>query len=152
MYNLLVVLHILSAIAWVGGGLTQQLGVIQARKRGGSAEADRVFLASAWMEKYIYMPAPILVVLTGITMVLTNDSWAFSQIWIYSALALIVVAGVLGGAVGGKLEKKIVELRAEDAVGGPQYAEVLGRAIRNGWVELAVMVAIVFLMVYKPIG
>jgi uncharacterized membrane protein len=149
MYELLVLVHILAAIAWVGGGFTQQLAISQAAKVG-SASADRQLVSMEWMEKYIYMPAPLLVLATGITMVIVSDAWGFSQSWVYSALILIVISGVLGGAVGGRLEKRLIALREEGSVETPGYAEVLARATRTGWLELVVLVAIVALMVYKP--
>jgi uncharacterized membrane protein len=151
MYNLLVVVHILSVIAWVGGGLVQQLAVVQARKAGGPVEVDRYLVSSEWMQRFIYIPAPILVLLSGVTMVAVSDSWSFSQTWVYLALLLIVLAGVLGGAVGGRLEKRVVELREQDSVAGPEYADTLRRILNNGWVELVLLVAIIFLMVYKPL-
>lgn len=150
MYRLLILIHILAGITWIGGGLTQQLAVIQARKRGGSAEADAQITGLEWMERFIYVPAPILVLLTGVTMVIVDDGWSFSQMWVYLALGLIVVAGVLGGAVGGQLEKQMTDLRTGGEVSGPAYAETLRKTLNTGWLELAVMVALVTLMVYKP--
>ena len=150
MYEILIVLHILAGIAWVGGGLTQQLAVQQAHKSGGPRGADQQMVAMAWMERYIYMPAPILVLLTGITMVAVRDAWGFSQPWVYLALTLLVLAGILGGAVGSKLEKRMEALREEDRVDSPDYEQVLAKALNSGWLELVIMVCIVVLMVYKP--
>jgi uncharacterized membrane protein len=150
MYNLLLVIHILSVIAWVGTGLTHQLGVIQSRKAGGPSEADRQIVAAEWM-KFVFIPAPILVLLTGATLVSMSDAWGFGQTWVLLALVLLVVSGVVGGAVGGRLEKRMTELRDQGAVGGPAYADVLRRTLNNGWVELVVLVAVIFLMVYKPL-
>ena len=150
MYRLLVLVHILAAIAWVGGGLVNHLAVRQARVDGGPVAADRQIVSLGWMERYIYIPAPVLVLLSGLAMVIVSDGWSFSQMWVYLALALFTVSAVLGGAVGGRLEKRMAELRANDQVDGPAYREVLRRTLGNNWVELAILVALVALMVYKP--
>ena len=102
------------------------------------------------MEKYIYIPAPILVLLTGLTMVAVNDAWRFSQPWVYMALTLLVLAGILGGAVGSRLEKRMESLREEDRVASSDYEQVLAKTLNSGWLELALMVGLILLMVYKP--
>lgn len=150
MYEVLILIHILAGIAWIGGGLVQQLAVTQARKRGGPLEADRQIVGLEWMERFIYIPAPVLVLVTGLTMVIVNDGWDFSQMWVYLAIGLAVVAGVLGGAVGGRLEKSMAALRDGGLVAEPEYGRVLRSTLNTGWLELAVMVGLVALMVFKP--
>ena len=150
MYELLIVIHILAGIAWVGGGLTEQLSVQQARASGGAAAADRQIVSLAWMEKFIYIPAPIIVLITGLTMVAVNDAWGFSQPWVYIALSLLVLAGILGGAVGGRLGKRIEELRGEGLVDSPEYLQTLSKVLNSSWLELVLMIGLIFLMVYKP--
>jgi uncharacterized membrane protein len=151
MYKLLVVVHILSVIAWVGAGSMKQFSVIKARKSGGSLEADRQIVCFEWMERLVSIPAPILVLATGVTMVAVSDGWGFSQPWVYLALALFLVTGVLGGAVGGRLDKRMTELRDQGGVSGQVYADTLRRALNNIWVEMALLVTVIFLMVYKPL-
>lgn len=150
MYELLIVIHVLAGIAWVGGGLTNQLAIREARRSDGAVAADRQIVALGWMEKYIYIPAPILVLLTGLTMVAVNDAWRFSQPWVYLALTLLVLAGILGGAVGSRLEKRMESLREEDRVASSDYEQVLAKTLNSGWLELALMVGLILLMVYKP--
>jgi len=150
MYQLLLVVHVLAGIAWVGGGLTNQLAIQQARRSGGAVEVDAQMVSLAWMEKLIYIPAPVVVLLSGVTMVAVQDAWSFSQPWVYLALTLIVVAGILGGAVGGRLERRVEELRADGLVESPEFAQTLTKVLNSGWLELVLMIALVFLMVYKP--
>jgi uncharacterized membrane protein len=150
MYELLLVVHVLAGIAWVGGGLTNQLALQQAHRSGGAIGADDQVVALAWMERFIYIPAPIVVLASGVTMVAVQDAWSFSQTWVYLALALIVLAGVLGGAVGGRLDKRMEQLRGDGLVDSPEYAATLARVLNSGWLELVLMIALVSLMVYKP--
>jgi uncharacterized membrane protein len=150
MYQLLLVVHVLAGIAWVGGGLTNQLAIQQARQSGGAAGADGQIVALAWMERFIYIPAPMIVLVSGVIMVAVQDAWGFSQPWVYLALTLMVLAGILGGAVGSRRAKRMEELRGDGLVDSPEYAQVLSKVLNSTWLELLILIALVFLMVYKP--
>ena len=106
MYELLVVIHILSAIAWVGGAFLFMIGLRGIRKAEGDevAEAtlDRLEKASA-----IITPTAFLLLGTGIAMVAIDDAWSFSQVWVYLALALFVVVLILGAGFAERFQRQM---------------------------------------------
>ena len=91
-------------------------------------------------------PAPFLVVGTGIAMVVISGAWAFSQVWVYLSLGLFVIALSLGAMIEDPAEKRIIRAREQ----GGSAPDALDRFVRFGFVEILVMVGIVFLMVFKP--
>lgn len=145
MYDLLVLLHILSAMVWVGGGFLVLAVTRRARRLGGSEGADEMVRALEWTENWIFTPAPLLVIATGVTMVVVSDAWAFSQAWIYLALGLIVVEFVAG-------DRDVNRMKAAQAQAGagPEFATALNSYLRFGAVALTMLGVIVFLMVFKP--
>ena len=146
MYEFLVVIHILSAIAWVGGGALVILSLRSVRDREGHPSAERTLLRLEKASIYLN-PAPVLVIGTGIAMVAMSGAWAFSQAWIYASIGLFVVALVLGAGVADRASKQVQAAQEK----GRSEAAALDRLVRVGAVEIALMVGIVFLMVYKPL-
>lgn len=147
MYELLVVAHILSAMVWIGGAIVLMLSFRGLKKAQGQAAVDETMGRLEPTMNRIFLPAPILVIATGLTMVIVNDAWAFSQVWVYVAISLFVVVLVMGGGFGDRMEKQMKEARAE----GRSLPYVFDRYLRLGFIEMGVILVIVFLMVYKPI-
>lgn len=146
MYELTIFLHILAGIAWFGTGLFYQLHTNRLRSVSDGGEVADVMESFSWAEKWIFIPGPLLVLATGIVMVLVNDAWAFSQLWVYLALSLWVVEAIMGGAVGGKLIARISETRA----GGGDVSALVDRYLSLAWIDVAILTAILYLMVFKP--
>jgi len=146
MYELAIFLHILAGIAWFGTGLFFQLHTNRLRSVSGGGEVADVMESFSWTEKWIFIPAPVLVLATGIVMVVSNDAWAFSQPWVYLALSLWVAEAIMGGAVGGKLLARISETRTD----GGDVSSLVDRYLSLAWIDVAILTAILYLMVFKP--
>lgn len=146
MYELLVFIHILGGLTWFGGGLFYQLHMNRLRASNGQTAVVDQFDSFAWSEKWLFLPAPLLVIATAITMVLVNDAWSFSQPWIYVSLALWVVEAIMGGAVGGRLMGRINETRER----GGDVASLVDRYLSLAWIDVAILVFLLALMVFKP--
>lgn len=146
MYELLVFIHIMGGLTWFGSGLFHQLHMNRLRASNGQAAVAAQFDSFAWSEKWIFVPAPLLVIATAITMVLVDDAWSFSQPWVYLSLALWVVAAIMGGAVGGKTMGQINETRER----GGDVAPLVDRYLSLAWIDVAILVSLLALMVFKP--
>jgi uncharacterized membrane protein len=145
MYEVLVLVHILSGMVWVGGGFVLVLVERHARYAGGDEEADRMIRRLEWTDDWIFTPAPLLVIATGVTMVIMNDAWAFSQPWVYLALGLILVEFVTGYR-----DLQRMKASREMGTGSPEYEAALRSYFRFAPVAIAILGVIVVLMVYKP--
>lgn len=146
MYEFLVLLHILAGFAWVGGGFMLMLGARTIRRSSGHPAVDEMLATMEKAASYVFSVTPVLVIVTGVTMVLVSDAWSFSQTWAYLAIALFVLAAVLGRG-SDRLEKRIKTAREEGSVA----SEAIDGWLRLGAVEMAVLVGIVSLMVYRPL-
>jgi uncharacterized membrane protein len=145
MYEAILVVHIVSGFAWVGGGLSAMVaaGIIKRNEGQATAESTiRLLDKATWPIGF----APPIVLLTGIAQVVMNDSWDFSQLWIILAIVLVVAAFSVGAGFLDPWQKQMEEARQE----GRSLPGLFNRFLRLGWLEMAVMIAIVALMVYKP--
>lgn len=146
MYQLLILVHILAAIAWFGTGLFYQLHMTRLRSVSGHGEVGSQMEWMRWTEKGIFIPAPLMVLATGIAMVAVNDAWEFTQAWVYLSLGLWVAEAVMGGAVGGKLLGRIQEAREHDG----DVSVLVDRYLSIAWVDVTILTLILVLMVFKP--
>jgi uncharacterized membrane protein len=96
LYSALLFLHIVAAIAWIGGASFIQLFGIRAAR---ASDARRLeFLDDvAWLGQRVLTPAVLIVLAAGIGLVV-EGGWGFAQDWIIVALVLYGIA--LGAAFG----------------------------------------------------
>lgn len=146
MYEAIVTLHILSGMAWVGGLIVFLWGSYSLRAELGDAETieigDRLAKATTFL-----IATPFLVIGTGITQVLMSEQHDWSHLWIIVALVLVLFAFAVGSTNDAMFKK--AQKKAEEA--GEVPTRAFDVSLRLLWVELAMMVAIVALMVFKPV-
>ena len=117
LYLGIVFIHIFAAIIWVGGAFTFQLRIAQLRK----ANDTTGFLqlgqdAERWGQR-VFMPASIVVLLAGITMVWYGP-YSF-KLWIGLALVGIVLTSLVGALYLGPQGGKFAQARAGTRRRGP---------------------------------
>lgn len=150
MYELAVFLHILAGFFWIGGVLYTQ-SIWQRMILSDSDESARgIYEAIQWSANRMILPAALVVLGAGITMVAVNDAWAFSQLWVILALVLYGVSGLGFGTWTDKLTARALELLADEGVKGHNYVAATHKLIKVVQVDGLVVVSILALMVFKP--
>lgn len=160
LYNTLLVLHILFAIAGFGGVMLNGLYGMQAKARKGReglAVMESTMKVTEVSQKFIYG----VFVLGILLMVVSDGSWKFDQLWLTLSVLLYAVAMGLSHGVMKKNTTRMRDLMAELAdgpppAGGPplQAAELAqrGKAVGiTGGILNLIIVAILALMVWKPL-
>jgi uncharacterized membrane protein len=143
MYEAVVLIHVLSGIAWVGGGMMLLVTLRDVRVKDGDDAAAQTVARVERAGPWLYNLAPWLVVVTGIAMVIVSSAWEFSQGWVYSALGLFVATGVFGG----QLDKQMKALKTGQ---GQVTPSGLARLQRLFSIEMGILLSLVALMVLKP--
>jgi uncharacterized membrane protein len=164
IYKFLFVLHILAVVVgfgplMLGGAWGVKAKALQGRE--GAAVAQTTYDVLRTYAEWAIYAVPVF----GILLILvSDDAWKFSQTWI-SLSFLLYLAGVgIAHAAHFKNLKRMNELMAELAAGTsppgagrggppPQVAELEERGKRAalvGGVLNVIVVAIIFLMVWKP--
>ncbi len=142
--------HVLSAMVWVGGGL--MLSLIGARARSSSdprAIADFARLLP-FVGIRVLMPAVILVLLTGVALVFADSEFNFSQLWVLLALALFAVAFLIGAVYLSRVAIQLDRATAGQGQTVAGAAALLNRWLVGYWIVLAVLLVAVADMVFKP--
>ena len=147
-YQWLLFLHVLAAMAWVGGAiLLGALATAVLRTRQADA-VERFVQVLPVVGPRVLAPATIAVVGLGVWLVLDSTAWDFGQFWVQLALALFAVAFVIGAA-----HQSRAALRAERAVERGDRDEALRQLARWSWgYRLIVLLLVVAAwdMEFKP--
>ena len=149
-YRLLLLVHILAGIAWVGGAIVIQATLFAARRSQPPEGVDEVMRSFAWADTWLALGAPLVVVITGVAMVLINGAWTFEQAWILGSIGLVVAYEAIAMTVGARLYRQVESARAQRLLETADHVRTMRAWGRLGAVLLVMLVAIVGLMVLKP--
>lgn len=98
MRNVLLIVHIAAAGAWLGANIVQIAGQRMMAATPPEARAAW-YRVTGGLAGPVYIPAGVLLVITGSWMVLTIDAYSFADAFVVIGLAVIVVGAILGNAV-----------------------------------------------------
>ena len=145
MTNILLYLHVLSAIAAVGASLTFIFWTIRSVREPQARSA--ILGALSLIERAFVMPAYTVVLATGVILWLSN--YPVATPWIELSLVLFVIlAGIVGFHI--RAVKKQIALAADGQEDSDEYAKIdrRGRILRIAHIIAAL--AILYLMQFKP--
>ena len=147
-YEWLLFFHLLAGMIWLGGiAVLAALATLTARRHD-AGEVARLTATLRRLGPIVLAPMPVSVLAFGVALVVDGSEWSFGQAWVEAGLGLFTAVFVLGighqarAAIGA--ERAAVEGRAADA------SRLLGRWALGAWVLLALLVAAVADMVFKP--
>ena len=150
-YLIILFVHILAGITWVGAGITLHGSIEREIRKEGVIEADRMLQQFEWTGNWIFIPAPLLVVATGITMVVMAQGIGFGDTWVIVALSLFVLSLILAGGVGGVYQKRLAAHREAGTVGSAEHDRLFRAFLRIDAIEMTAVLVIVSMMVFKPV-
>jgi uncharacterized membrane protein len=147
-YEILKFVHVLMAIVAVGFNASYAIWL---RRAARAPEYESYVLRGVkFLDDRFANPAYGVLLVTGLTMVLTTPGLELTDFWILLGLILFAVVVALGAAIyTPTLRKQIATLEAE----GPQtarYQALARRSTGTGILLGVIVVIIVFLMVTKP--
>ena len=146
LYSILKMLHVLSATAWVGGGLVgTALGLMAARSRTDEALLDTIAQLE-WSARRVFVPASFATLAFGLGMTWLGGLWL--DAWVLVGLGGIAAVIALGAGVLGPRIERILALRAAGQSGDAVRLarQVLLAASFDG----TILVLVVVDMVLKP--
>jgi hypothetical protein len=144
--DILLVLHIAGAGTWLGANVVQAV-VPPAAARAGEATLAGWYRIAGAMAKTVYIPAALLILITGILLVLDSDAYGFGSLFVTIGFGMIVVGAILGSVVfgpGGEAAAAAVE-------GGDQGAirTAVARLTRWGIIDTLLLLFTITVMVLR---
>jgi uncharacterized membrane protein len=148
-YQVLLALHVLGVVVWVGGDVTlTTLGVVFERKRDGEALATLGKLGG-WIGPKLYTPVLFAVFGLGVALV-EKGGWGWNHFWIDFAIAGWGVTATLGIAFIGPELGRIGALAAQIGPDSPEVGRRVNRLFMIFRGQTVTLMLIVIDMVAKP--
>lgn len=146
MRTLLLLIHITAAATWLGASVTQNVVTPAMQKTGGAP-------AAAWMRQttrlslLVYMPASIIVLISGIWLVLRDSVYEFEQAFVSIGFLTVIVGAVLGMRVFGPGGRKAAEFHES---GNTTAANALHKRLATfGLLDSALLIFTIWAMVNR---
>ena len=149
-YELLLFLHIVAAIVWLGAGLFLQVLATRAERSSDAEGLRRVAVDSASLSQTLFIPASLATLIFGVLLVI-DGPWTFDTLWIVLGLA-----GYLGTFLTGVLvmkpgSEKLAELMEREGMSARAEIEVR-KLLTKSRVDTIVLFLVVAVMSLKPTG
>lgn len=149
LYEFLKFVHIVMAVVWVGGGVMIQVLALRATRSGDSVRAANFAGDAEWVGTRIFMPASILLLLSGLWAVSDADL-DFGQAWLSIGFAAFLFSLILGMAFLGPESGRIKKLVQANGFDHPEVQRRISRIYLFSRIELVVLLVAVWAMVVKP--
>ena len=144
--DILLVLHIAGAGTWFGANIVQAVVPSMALKQAGAAASGWYRIAGR-LSTVLYMPAAIVILVTGIFLVLQSDVYGFGSLFVSIGFVTIVIGALLGIFVFGP-----VSTRAADAIDAGDTAgakAATGRLAAFGVIDTLLVLTTITVMVLR---
>jgi len=145
--RLLLYIHILAAISWMGAGITLILLAVRARQVG---EELKMIGQMEWVGSRIGGPSVILMFGSGVWMVTRSGAWQFGQSWIILAIALVVLLFLVGVGFHVPQYRRIRAAVRQFGKDSPEARRLIHRSFLAAQVEVVLLAVVLLLMVFKP--
>jgi uncharacterized membrane protein len=146
-FSIIKLLHVTSAIIWLGGGFLLVLLAIRADRAGDTPELIGILRTVAQMGNLVFVPASLATLIFGLIM-----TWfwvGFAELWIVIGLAGYASTFLMGTLVLKPSADRMLAI--VDREGATPAALLYGRRIlRAGKFDYVVMFVILIDMVMKP--
>ncbi len=151
LYELLLLLHIIAAITWVGAATTYFALELRTDLSGDVEREASQNDDAEWLSPRLFIPTSMGTLIFGVLAAIEGN-WDFGSLWIIIGLTGFAVSFATGI---GYFEPEIKKLAAAIERDGATHPEVR-RSVANlkmvGRIELAVLYVVVASMVVKPTG
>jgi uncharacterized membrane protein len=148
LYELAKYIHILCAVAWVGGAVYAQILAIRVSASDDPGDLPKLGRNIEWIGTRLFLPASLILFVAGLIM--TISRWQFQQLWISIAIVLWLVSAVGGSMYLGPKSKVVAHLFETEGPSSTAGRALLNRLFLVSRVELVLFVFIIGLMVFKP--
>ena len=148
MYLILLYLHIICAVIWVGGAFFSQLLALRVERSTDPADLPKLGRNLEFLGLRVFLPASIVLFLAGVGMVL--QQWSFGQTWVAVSMGLWLLSVIAGSIYIGPRTKKIAELFEAEGPTSTAARALMSRIFLVSRLELLSFAVIIAMMVFKP--
>lgn len=150
-YEILLFVHVLAAIVWLGGGFALQLLVLRAERTDDPILIKKLAENAGWLAQRLFIPSSLAVLVFGILLTIEGP-WGFGDLWVVLGLAGYAASFLTGILFLEPEGKRIDEAITAHGPGSPQAAHHIKRINTVQRMEIVILFLVVAVMTLKPTG
>jgi uncharacterized membrane protein len=150
MYQVLVFIHVVCAVIWVGGAFFGQLLALRAQRASDPALLPTIGRQIEYLGMRVFLPASIVLFIAGAIMV--AQAYSFGDLWVSVSMGLWLLSVIAGALYIGPRTKKIAELFEAEGPSSPAARALMGKVFLVSRLELVSFAIILVMMVFKPVA
>jgi Predicted integral membrane protein (DUF2269) len=148
LYTVLLSIHILMAVIWLGGAFMTQINAVLAIRAARPPELVRFLHDTEAIGLRVFLPASLILVATGFGLI-AEGNWDF-ELWIILALAVWVGSVITGAGFLGPESGRIGAIVEREGPESPAALARIKRIFLISRIELTLLLLLVIDMVVKP--
>jgi uncharacterized membrane protein len=145
LYQILLFVHILAGVVWVGGVIHTEALQADAQRSG---DGRAVVQVSATNRKWFLIPS-LVVIVFGVWLTVEAGR-SFSELWVWASLAGTILAAVFGALVLSREGLRVAAIYDERGADDANVRDRIGRLARLRHGHTALLVLLLALMIWKP--
>jgi uncharacterized membrane protein len=149
MYELLLTIHVLAAVIWVGGGTAMHILGRRVLKRGDGTEIYEFSKEINTVALRLYAPTSLVLLIAGVLLV-DEVGYDFGDLWITLGFLGWAFSFFVGIGYYGPQDKKLQALVAADGPTAPGVVQNVRQALMVNQVELLILFLVIVDMTTKP--
>ena len=143
--------HVLAAVLWVGGGATLTVYALLTVRKDTPEEQASMARKIGLLGERFYAPLSLLVLGFGFGLMENGQSpWSYDQFFVIFALAGWAFSFVTGAFFLGPESKRLGQLMSARSPEDPEVQHRIRRILMVARLDVALLIAIVFVMTAKP--
>lgn len=146
----LLFLHILFGITWIGGAIMLQILGFRASRSNDPKQTVEFLGTADFAGRYVFNVAGIFTAAFGIWLVIDSEFIGFDEAWISFALTIVIISALLGMFFFSPQAKKAMAIADDRGPEDPEFGSLMQRIMVGSQVELVLLVAVVWAMVFQP--
>jgi uncharacterized membrane protein len=148
-YEILLYLHIVFSIVWLGSGLLIQILGFRAVSANNLERIKGLLDDSDWLTTRLFIPTSLAVFVLGVLLTIEGP-WEFGELWIVIGLGGYATTFLTGLLLISRQVKKVAAVMERDGGMSPAAVAETKRLFLITRVDLVVLYTVVLDMVLKP--
>ena len=148
-YTVLLAVHILAAVLWVGGGATLHAMGRMAEKSGDRNRMNQFSIDAAFLGPRFYGPLSIVLLAVAIPLV-DKAGYDMSDLWVSIGFTVWIISFLLGTLYYSRADKRRAAIVASEGVESEGFLAGYHQVARVNTIELTLLLLVVIDMAIKP--
>ena len=148
-YTVLLAVHILAAVLWVGGGATMHAFGRFAEKSGDRNRMNQFSIDAAFIGPRFYAPLSILLLAVGIPLV-DKAGYEMSDMWVSIGFTGWIISFLIGILYYSRADKRRAAIVESEGVESEAFLAGYHQVARVNIIELTILLLVVIDMAIKP--